>query len=70
MADIFMTAYLLTTFLVFCIAAATSKKPYGRGTTGEADFEAATFAAIMWPLLAIILAAAFCYSKLREASDE
>lgn len=69
MADLLMGAYLLITFGVFCFVAATSDKPCGRGTTGDADFEAATFIAIMWPLLTIILAMVFCYSKSREPKE-
>ena len=56
MFDFFIGAYLLITLAVFCFVAATSEKPYGRGTTGEANFEAAIFSTIMWPGFVLILA--------------
>lgn len=70
MTETLMGGYLLLTLLVFCVVAATSKRPYGRGTTGEADFEAAIFFALLWPVLAFILAAAYIYSIAEGKDDE
>ena len=63
MGDWLFIAHLVVSVVIFFAVLLMSEKPYGRGTTGKPDFEAAFFLAIVWPGILLLLALALLFGN-------
>lgn len=65
----FAIVYWTVAAIVFAVCFVTSDRAYGRGSTGEPDFEFSFFMALLWPLFAFVAAVLISYEAWKRLHE-